>query len=85
MIKQKQLVILISNKILDRITKVSKALPHYHSETITNQDNKEIAKEKCISLEGRQKIIDELRLIGQCNNGISKNYKFVRQNTNLNI
>ena len=34
-------------------------------------------KEKYISPEERQKIIDNLKLIQSCNNGISKNNKFV--------
>ena len=45
---------LIGNKIADRITKVSK---------ISNGHDKEIPKERQISAEERQKIIDDLRLI----------------------
>ena len=53
----------IANKVADRITKVSKALPQNNPETITNEDDKETPKEKYISPEERQEIIDELRLI----------------------
>ena len=55
---------LIGNEIADRITKVSKkTLPQKYSETVTNEDGKEIPKERYISPEGRQKIIDDLTLI----------------------
>ena len=40
------------------MVKVSK-----NSEIVTNENNKEILKEKYISPEERQKIIDEMRLI----------------------
>ena len=53
----------IANKVADRITKVSKTLPQNNPETITNEDDKETPKEKYISPEERQEIIDELRLI----------------------
>ena len=53
---------LIVNKIADRITKVSKTLPQNNSET-TNKHNEEIPKERYVSPEERQEIIDELRLI----------------------
>ena len=54
---------LIGNKISDRITKVSKTLSQNNLETITNEHDKEISKERYISPEEIQKIIDELRLI----------------------
>ena len=53
---------LISNKIADKITKASKTSQQNNSETVTNEDDKEIPKERYISPEG-QKIIDGLRLI----------------------
>ena len=52
---------LIGNKI-DRITKVSKYSQQNNSETVTNEDDKEIHKERYIFPEERQEIIDELRL-----------------------
>ena len=49
------------------MTKVSKESQQNHSETVTNKNNKEIPKEilkeRYISPEERQKIIDNLRLI----------------------
>ena len=51
---------LIGNKIVDRITKVSKILQQNNSETVTNDNYKEIPKKR--SPEDRQEIIDELRL-----------------------
>ena len=62
---------LIGNKTSDTITKsydgkitvVSKNSQQNNSETVTNEHNKEIPKERYVSLEKRQKIIDNLRLI----------------------
>ena len=54
---------LIGNKIADRTTKVSKALPQNNSETITNKHDQEIPKKGYISLEERQKTIDHLETI----------------------
>ena len=54
---------LIGNKIANRITKVSKTSPQNNSETVTNEHDKEIPKERYISPEERQTIIDDLRLI----------------------
>ena len=54
---------LIDNKIADRITKFSKNLQKKISETVTNENDKEIPKERYISPEERQKIIDNFRLI----------------------
>ena len=55
---------LISNKIADRITKVSKNLQQNTSATVTNENNKEISKEvlkeKIISPKERQKNIENL-------------------------
>ena len=53
---------LIGNKIADRITKVSKRFQQNNSETVTHEHDKEIPKERYISPEQRQKIIDDLRL-----------------------
>ena len=42
------------------------------------EHDKEIHKERYTSLEERQKVIDDLRLIWYHNNGISKNNTFVK-------
>ena len=47
-------------KIANRITKVSRLSPQINSETITDEHDKEIPKEKYISPEERQKIIVDL-------------------------
>ena len=52
----------IGNKIADRITKVSKTSPQNNSEENMEHDRK-MQREKYISPEQRQKIIDYLRLI----------------------
>ena len=46
-----------------KITKISKNLPQNNSEKVTNENDKEILKEGYISLEKRQNIIDNQRLI----------------------
>ena len=51
--------VFIGNKIADRTTKVSRTSPQNNS--VTNE--KEVLRERCISPEERQKIIDDLRLI----------------------
>ena len=51
---------LISNKIADKITSVSKKSS---KELHSNEANNEIPKERYISPQERQQIIDELRLI----------------------
>ena len=51
------------NKIADRIAEVSKTLSQNNSETITNEHDKEIPKERYVFPEEKQEIIDELRLI----------------------
>ena len=66
----------------NRITKVSQSLPQNNSETITNEHDKEIPKERYISPDKRQEIIDDLRLIQQCNNGISKNNNLLHDTSN---
>ena len=53
----------ISKKIAVKITKVSKNSQQSNLETVTNEHDKEIPKERYISPEHRQKIIDDLRLI----------------------
>ena len=50
------------NKISDRIVKVSKTSPQNNSEE-NIEDDREIHRERYISPEQRQKIIDDLRLI----------------------
>ena len=54
---------LIGNKIANIITKVSKHLKQNNLETVTNEHDKEITKERYISLEEKQKINDDLWLI----------------------
>ena len=54
---------LIGNKNTNRITKVSKSSPQSNSESIKNEHDQEISKERYISPEERQKVIDDLRLI----------------------
>ena len=62
---------MIGNKIADavakcyddKITKVSKISPENNTETIASEHNKEICKERYISPERRQEIVDELRLM----------------------
>ena len=51
------------DKIADKIAIVSNASPHNNSEAVTNEYDKKISKERYISPEERQKIIDDLRLI----------------------
>ena len=43
--------------------KVSKTSQQNNSETVTNEHNKEIPKEKYISPEERRKVTDDLRVI----------------------
>ena len=54
---------LIGNKIAEKFTKVSRNSQQNNSETVSNENNKEIPKERYISPEKRQEIIDDLRLI----------------------
>ena len=53
---------LIGNKIANKITGVSKNSQQKNSETVTNEHDKEILKERYTSPEERQETIDELRL-----------------------
>ena len=57
------IVDLIGKKIADKITKISNNSQKNNSKTVTNQHDKEIPRERYISPEERQKIIDVLRLI----------------------
>ena len=81
---------LIGNEIADKIISVSKKSPtelhsmELHSKDLQN-DEMEAPKTRYISLEERQQITDELRLLQQNNNGISKNSKFVRQRVKSTI
>ena len=54
---------LIGNKIANRITKVAKNSQQNNSETVTNENDKEIPKERYISIKDRHKIIDNLRSV----------------------
>ena len=54
---------LIGKKIADKMTKVSKTFPQNNSKTINNEHDKEIPKERYISPDESQEIIDEFRLI----------------------
>ena len=56
---------LIGNKIADKITSASKSSKKLYLQN--NLDETDIPKERYISLEKRQQIIDELKLT-QCNN-----------------
>ena len=60
---------LIGNKIADKIRSISKSLKEFHSlkaskefHSKTDENEIEIPKERYISLEKRQEVIDELRL-----------------------
>ena len=52
---------LSGNEIANKITKISKTSQQNNSETTINEDGEEISKERYISPEERQKIIDDLR------------------------
>ena len=61
---------LIGNKITDKITSISKSPNEFHSKNIskelhskTHENETEIPKERYISPEQRQQIIDKLRLV----------------------
>ena len=55
-----KIINLIDNIIADWIVKVSKNSQQNNSETVTNENDKKIPKERYISPEKRQKIIDKL-------------------------
>ena len=50
---------MIGNEIVNRITKISKNSQQNNLETVTNGKDKEILKERYISPEERQKIVDD--------------------------
>ena len=64
---------------------VSKYLQQNNSERVRDEYDNEKPKEKYISPEKKQKIIDDLRSIQYCNNGISKNNRFFREYTKSTI
>ena len=53
----------IDNKITNKIKQISKTLEQNNSETVTYGHVKEIPKERYTSLQERQNMYDELRLI----------------------
>ena len=53
---------LIGNKIANKIKKAPKTTQENNSETVINEHDKEIPKERYISTEERQESIDELTL-----------------------
>ena len=53
---------LLFNKIANKVTKAPKKSQENNSETVTIEHDKEIPKERYISPQERQEIIDELRL-----------------------
>ena len=53
---------LIDNKTPDKIMIVCRTSQENNLEAVTNEHDKEILKERCISPKERQKIIDDLRL-----------------------
>ena len=57
------MVIWLVIKLLIEITKVSKNTQQNNSETVTNEHNKEIPKERYTSPDEWQKIIENLKLI----------------------
>ena len=59
---------MIDNETADNITKVSRNSLHNNSKTVTNEEEnigiiREIPRERYVSPEKRQKIIDDIRLI----------------------
>ena len=54
---------MIGNRIANRIINDWRSSPQNTSEIITNEHDEEVSKQRYISLEERQKIIDDLRLI----------------------
>ena len=64
----------------EKITSVSKKSTKELQNNEAGEDvERATTKKRYISTEKRQQIIDELRLVWQYNNGISKNSKFSRQ------
>ena len=54
---------MIGNKIANKMLKVSKYSQQNNSETVTNENDKGIPKERYISPEERQEINDEINII----------------------
>ena len=54
---------MFGNKIAERSKEVSKISQQNNLEMLTNESNKEIPKERYISPEERQKVIDDLTLV----------------------
>ena len=54
---------MIGNKVAYKITIISKNPQQNNSETVKDENDKENPKERYISAEERQKIIDHLKLI----------------------
>ena len=74
---------LSGNKISDRITKVSKNSQQNNLEIVTNENDKDIPKERYISSEERQKIVDNLELKFRTKNWVEMNVDASgRYNTN---
>ena len=63
---------LIGNKIADKITSVSKKSSTEHSKNYDANTEIEVPRKRYISPEEKRQIIDELRLLQQYNNRISK-------------
>ena len=53
---------MIGNKVSNKITKVLKNSKQINSETVTNEYDKEIPKEKYVYPKERQKVIDKIRI-----------------------
>ena len=53
---------MIGNKIANKITRVSKSPYENNAQTVTNENDKEIPKERCISPEKRQQIVHDIKL-----------------------
>ena len=68
---------LIDNKIANKITQISKISQQNNSETVANNHDKEVPKERYVYPEERQEVIDELGL-KYYKNGISKNLKALK-------
>ena len=68
---------MIGNKISNKNIKVLQNSQQNNLEAVINENNKEIPKERYMSSEERQEIIDDFRLKYWHNNGISKINKLV--------
>ena len=55
---------MIGNKIADEITEVSKNSQQNNPETVTNDNDNEILKERYVSPKERQRIVDNLEING---------------------